>query len=323
MSNKPTYEELELRVKELELDAVKQKQIKEEQQESEKRYETLINTSTEGIQLTDLDGRVTFSNPAHHKIHGYLENELIGKFVWEMAAEESERTRTKEYYNMLIKDQPQPEPFYSVDKTTDGRLIHTQVNWEYVRDSEGKLTGIISIISDITGRIQAEKALKESEKKLHNAHKELELKVKKRTTELDKINSALTIVLRKSRDEKIELEEKVLSNVKGLIFPFINALKNSPLNNEQISFLNTIESNITNIISPFSRTLSSKYSNLTPREIQIASLIRDGKTSKEIAELIASNKNAVEFHRTNLRKKLGLRYEKKNLRSHLLSLQQY
>jgi PAS domain S-box-containing protein len=321
MSNKPTYEELENRIKELELNADKQEQVEDALLESEKKYKTLVNTSTEGIQLTDLDGRIIFSNPAHHKIHGYSENELIGKFVWEMAAEESERTSTKEYYKMLIKDQPQPEPFYSVDKTTDGRLIHTQVNWEYVRDSEGKLAGIVSIISDITGRIQAEKALKESEKKLRNMHKELELKVKKRTTELDKINSALTIVLRKSRDEKIELEEKILSNIKGLILPFINALKNSPLNNEQKSFLNTIESNIANIISPFSRTLSSKYSNLTPREIQIANLIRDGKTSKEIAELIASNKNAVEFHRTNLRKKLGLRNEKKNLRSHLLSLQ--
>ena len=158
------------------------------------------------------------------------------------------------------------------------------------------------------------------ERKLQKAHDELELKVKKRTIELKEINSALTIVLRKSQEEKNELEEKVLLNMKGLIRPFINALKNSPLDNEQISLLNIIESNLTKIVSPFSRALSLKFSNLTPREIQIASLIRDGKTSKEIAELIASNKNAVEFHKTNLRKKLGLRNEKKNLRSHLLSL---
>ncbi len=321
MSNKPTYEELEQRVKELELGVIKQKQAEDALLESEKKYKTLVNASTEGIQLTDLDGRIIFSNPAHHEIHGYSENELIGKFVWEMAAEESERTGTKEHYKMLIKDQPQPEPFFSVDKTNDRRLIHTQVNWDYVRDSEQKLTGIISIISDITDRIKAEKALKESEKKLLKAHDELESKVKKRTTELNEINSALTIILRKSQEEKTELEEKVLSNVKGLILPFINALKNSPLDNEQIRFLTIIESNFTNIISPFSRVLSSKYSLLTPKEIQIASLIREGKSTKEIAELIASNKNAVEFHRTNLRKKLGLRNKKQNLKSHLMSVE--
>jgi len=66
--------------------------------------------------------------------------------------------------------------------------------------------------------------------------------------------------------------------------------------------------------------LSSKYSSLTPKEIQIAKLIKEGKTSKEIAELIASNKNAIEFHRKNLRRKLGLRNTKINLRTHLQSL---
>ena len=128
--------------------------------ESEEKYRTLVNTSTEGIQLSDLEGRITFSNPAHHRIQGYPENELIGKYIWDMASEESEKARTKEYYKMLIKEQPQPEPFYSLDKTNNGRLIHTQVNWDYIRDSEGKLTGIIGVISDITNSKQAEEAIK-------------------------------------------------------------------------------------------------------------------------------------------------------------------
>jgi DNA-binding NarL/FixJ family response regulator len=63
-----------------------------------------------------------------------------------------------------------------------------------------------------------------------------------------------------------------------------------------------------------------KYSILTSKEIQIAKLLREGKTSKEIAELTSSQKNTIEFHRKNLLKKLGLKKKSENLKYHLLSI---
>ena len=66
--------------------------------------------------------------------------------------------------------------------------------------------------------------------------------------------------------------------------------------------------------------MGSKYSNLTPKEIQVAGLVKEGKTTKEIAELMISTTDAIEFHRKSLRKKLGLKNTKSNLRSYLLSL---
>ncbi|MBF0234617.1 MAG: helix-turn-helix transcriptional regulator, partial [Desulfamplus sp.] len=53
----------------------------------------------------------------------------------------------------------------------------------------------------------------------------------------------------------------------------------------------------------------------------VANLIREGKTTKEIAVLLGSTQRAIDFHRQNLRKKLGLNNRKANLASHLLSLQ--
>ncbi|MBC8433934.1 MAG: helix-turn-helix transcriptional regulator [Desulfobacterales bacterium] len=45
----------------------------------------------------------------------------------------------------------------------------------------------------------------------------------------------------------------------------------------------------------------------TPREIQAAGLVKEGKTTKEIAELLVSTTDVIDFHRKNLRKKLDLK----------------
>jgi len=58
---------------------------------------------------------------------------------------------------------------------------------------------------------------------------------------------------------------------------------------------------------------------ITPRELEVGNLVKDGKTSKEIAEILNSTERAVVAHRTNLRKKLGLE-KKSNLRTYLISL---
>ena len=83
--------------------------------------------------------------------------------------------------------------------------------------------------------------------------------------------------------------------------------------------MNIVKSNINDLISPLESSLSSKYFSLTPTEIQIADLIKQGKTSKEIASMLMVSPKAVSFHRGNLRKKLGLLNKKINLRTHLQS----
>jgi len=108
--------------------------------------------------------------------------------------------------------------------------------------------------------------------------------------------------------------------VKELVLPYVQTLKDTRLDAKQMAYVSIIESHLNNIVSPFLRKLSSKYLSLTPREIQVAGLIKEGKTTKEIAELLNVSTRAVEFHRDNIRTKLGLKNKKANLRSYLLSL---
>ncbi len=74
-----------------------------------------------------------------------------------------------------------------------------------------------------------------------------------------------------------------------------------------------VEGLIKEIMNPVTKKHSSILDNLTSREIQIAEFIREGKTSKEIAEILSVTKKTVDFHRANIRKKLPIKDYKVNL----------
>jgi DNA-binding CsgD family transcriptional regulator len=55
-------------------------------------------------------------------------------------------------------------------------------------------------------------------------------------------------------------------------------------------------------------------------EIKVINFIKEGRTTKEMAEMLNASARTVEAHRDNIRKKLGLRNKKANLKSHLMAL---
>ena len=136
---------------------------------------------------------------------------------------------------------------------------------------------------------------------------------------LEEANIALKVLLKKRDEDKIEIEEKVLMNVKELISPYIEKLTDSGLNQRQRIYLDVMKSNLEEIISPFMRRMHYEYSNLSSMEIKVANLIIQGKTTKEIAELMNLSPRTIESHRNRVRKKLELKSKKANLRSHLIS----
>ena len=95
------------------------------------------------------------------------------------------------------------------------------------------------------------------------------------------------------------------------------------LDDRSKNLVDIIQQRLEEIVSPFMNRLTSLNRMLTPKEIDVAALVREGRTSKEIAELLTISVSGVDFHRKQIRKKLGLTNEKSNLRSYLLSLQEY
>jgi DNA-binding CsgD family transcriptional regulator len=136
----------------------------------------------------------------------------------------------------------------------------------------------------------------------------------------ENVNTALRVLLKRREEDKAELEEKVLSNVRDLVLPYMERLRQTRLDANQMLCLDILESNLNDIISPFARKLSSKYLSLTPTEIRVANLVKEGKTTKEIAEFMHLSDKTIESHRNNVRKKLGIKGKKTNLRTRLLSI---
>lgn len=127
------------------------------------RFRGLIEVAPVGVQHSDLDGRITLSNSAHAAIHGCQTDDLVRRFVWDFQPTQESREQLKSYYQQLIEEQPAPVPYDGQNRTVDDRLIDVRVNWTYERDANGKLTGFVSLISDVTESRQLSEALRLSE----------------------------------------------------------------------------------------------------------------------------------------------------------------
>jgi PAS domain S-box-containing protein len=162
----------------------------------------------------------------------------------------------------------------------------------------------------LIAKMQAEQVLRQSEAQL-----------KEQSYHLVEVNAALRVLLRQREEDKRDLEEKVISNVRNLVLPYLERLKKTHLDHRQSTYISILENNLTEVISTFAKQLSASAVNLTPREIQVANLLKQDRTAKEIAEILGLGEYTIISHRQSIREKLGLKNQKLNLKSFLQALQ--
>ena len=269
----------------------------------------ILDVSIDRIRLVDQDMRIIWANQTTTKELRVSPEDLVGKHCYEVFVERDTpcpRCPTKKALKSGRVE-------HAVLHQVKSRGIRGETHWENyavpVKNDSGTLENIIQVTRDITKRVKAEKALEESSK---------ELEIKKNS--LEEVNTALRVLVERRDEDKKELEERVLMNVKELVVPLLEKIREGRLDSKQTTYIDILESNLNDIISPFSRTLSSKHLGLTPTELRIANMIKEGRKTKEMARLMNLSPRTVESHRESIRKKMGIKNRRANLRSHLLSI---
>ena len=137
--------------------------------------------------------------------------------------------------------------------------------------------------------------------------------------ELEQKNSALKEILEHIESERTKVQDEVALNIENFIMPLIEKLSLNSSSAQQAQ-LDILKTNLNNILSTFGRKISGIETQLSPREIEISNLIKNGLSSKEIADLLRISIRTVERYRYNIRVKLDIVNQKINLITYLQSI---
>jgi len=127
-----------------------------------RRLEKAVETMQIGVTVTDVDGRIVYTNPADAEIHGYTREELIGEDVRIFAPEGAEDQRPLTLSEMEELERWSRE---SINVRKDGTTFPCQLMSDVVRDADGRPIGVVTTCEDITQRKRAERALRRSEQR--------------------------------------------------------------------------------------------------------------------------------------------------------------
>ncbi|MDR3554004.1 MAG: LuxR C-terminal-related transcriptional regulator [Syntrophobacteraceae bacterium] len=144
---------------------------------------------------------------------------------------------------------------------------------------------------------------------------------KAKAASLDELHRAMNVIMQRVGRDAFEIEERIQLNLERLIFPYIEQLKSTRLQSGQKWRIDLLESNIRRVFSPFLKNLTAKSPRLSYAETRVADLIREGKSSKEIANMLGVSEKTVLTHRFHIRTKLGIRNTEVSLKTYLTSLQ--
>ncbi len=276
---------------------ITEKRVAEDRlKQSEQLRTDIINFLPDATFAIDHQGCVTVWNRAIENLTGKTSQDMIGKGDYEYALVLHGERKPILIDKVLQSSLPITERYFSFESDRDCLLAETQLahrgkNLTFwckagvMKDGGGEIIGAIESLRDIS-------ALKE-------------------------MNVALDALLKKRENDIRENEEKMLRNVRDLVLPYVLKLKSAHLDHSLAVNVDILEKHLQEIASPFLSRLTSLYMQLSPRETQVASLIKNGMTTKEIACTLNVSTNAIDIYRLKIRKKLGLSGGKISLSSFL------
>jgi PAS domain S-box-containing protein len=272
--------------------------------ESEEKYHTLVENINEAIFTLDTNGIITYISPAVESFFGYKPSYFINHPISDFVASE-DLTQMKENFKKALNGKATANEYVVPDKNGNKHCLRTSSSPLY---SGGEIKGVFGIINDITD-------IKCFENDLKTTKKELMVK----SNNLEESVIALKVLLKHQDSEKYVFEESILANINTLVMPYLEKIKINCNDDNMKTYIDIVETNLTEITKKFNGPQTNYFQKLTPTEIRVAELIRSDKSSKEIADLLNISETTVFFHRRNIRHKLGLKGKKANLNTLLIS----
>lgn len=302
-------------------DVTERKRNEEALLAAHQRLSDIIEFLPDATFVVDRQGRVIAWNRAMEEMTGVCKGEMLGKGNYAHATPLYGCPRPM-MADLLLHNDGEMENSYErlerkgntlfgegyVSGIYGGKGGHIWGTASLLTDRQGNVVGAIESIRDMTSRKEMESALRQ---------RELELEAK--SFDLEQTNTALKVLLRRRDEDQKEFGATVLSNIRELVVPYLEKLRNGRLDELQKTYIGILEAHLKDITAPFLRNLSSEFVNLSPMELQIASLIKAGKRNKEISEILGVSVNTILTHRYHLRTKLGVKNKNINLISYLKS----
>ncbi len=267
------------------------------------RYRAVFANTGAATFIADSDTLIEQINDEGERILQCDKTQLEGKRKWlDFITESNLRAMRLNHDKLLEEGASSPLHLETTIRTCADEIRNIHLTVTRLPET----TKFIASFVDITDRIKAESEL---------MMKTVELE--RQSERLKEVNSALKVVLKQREVDKKELEENVARNITELVCPYIESLKESLRNSDLEQIVSIIESNIHDIASPFLSRMTMSFFNLSPMEIKVAHLIKDGRGNKEIAGICSVSESTIKTHRAKIRDKLGLRNKKVNLQSYL------
>ena len=283
--------------------------------ESEEKFKTIFDNANDEIAYVGADGTIIDINPKIEQLFGYTREETIGKKIYEFLPLLPEEWQKLIGYTKDVltgkTNKTRKWEFKAIDR--NGEKVYLEANPQLIKRG-GKIVGIFAIFRDVSQRKHEEELLRKNTEQLDKLLKE-------RTIDMEEMNTALRVMLKRIEGDKAEIQDQIAFNVTEFVLPYLDKIKKTNLNEVQRTYLDSLDKNLSDITAPILRGVSTKYLKLTPTEVQVAKMIKQGQDTKEIASALFMSSRTIETHRYNIRNKLGLKGKKLNLRTYLSSLE--
>ncbi len=268
-------------------------------------YNTLFYLNPTLMVLSTFEeGIIVKVNRAFCRITGYREEEVVGKSSFDLGFWEDPAQRDVMKERLVEKEQTLPVPFKLRLKGGDIRSFLCSAFLVEAKNCRYALS--MSVETDREGIL--ERALMDRE-----------LQAGKIAEKLQEIDTTIRVIADAWGSEKVAIFSRIEKHVHANIMPYIEMLKASRKGLDDNTYLRIIEENLKNLNPMYTVAMPDACESFTASENHVIQLIRQGKSSKEIAKKLNVSTKAVSFHRSNIRRKLNLVNKKISLATYLNS----